>query len=135
MPTVPSVRRSLRAACLLGLVSLLGSCFVSRSYINDGISPEAVASLEPGVSTAAEVVAALGAPGHVVELGNRSAYQYEHHKLKRAGLWLLIVGLFNEDTRSDRVWVFFDENDVLSHVGATLSAERASYSLPFQDRE
>ncbi|MEO0650243.1 MAG: hypothetical protein AAFZ65_06160 [Planctomycetota bacterium] len=113
---------------------LLGGCFLSRTYVNDPIDPETLATLRPGVSTAAEVVAALGAPTRVVELGNRSAYEFEHRKLKRTGLFLIIVGLLNEDTRADRVWVFFDDQDRLTHMGATLTAEEVNYSLPWTSR-
>jgi outer membrane protein assembly factor BamE (lipoprotein component of BamABCDE complex) len=119
----------------LAALPLLSGCFLSRSYTNDALAPEAIAALEPGRTTAAQVVDVLGAPAHVVELGERSAYLYEHRKMKRAGLLLFVITLLNEDVRSDRLWVFFDRNDRLTHFGATLSAERASYSLPFQDRE
>ena len=119
---------------VLALAPLLGGCFLSRSYVNDPIDPETLASLRPGASTAADVVAALGAPTRVVELGNRSAYEFEHRKLKRTGLFLILIGLLNEDTRADRVWVFFDEQDRLTHLGATLTAEETHYALPWSSR-
>ena len=116
------------------LCPTLTGCFLSRSFVNDPITPETLEQLAPGRSTAAEVVAALGAPTRVVELGNRSAYEFEHRKLKRTGLFLLIVGLLNEDTRADRVWAFFDADDVLTHLGATLTADEVNYSLPWSER-
>ena len=53
---------------------------------------------------------------------------------KRTGLFLVVIGLLNEDTRSDRVWVFFDEQDRLTHIGATLTADEVRYSLPWSSR-
>ncbi|MHC4893869.1 MAG: hypothetical protein ACYTFV_11015 [Planctomycetota bacterium] len=126
----------LRTRLLLPLLAapLLGGCFLSRTYVNDSIDPAVLESFQPLVTSAADVVAALGAPTQVVELGNRSAYAFEHRQLKRTGLFLLVVGLLNEDTRSDRVWVFFDEQDRLTHIGATLTADEVRYSLPWSSR-
>ena len=86
----------------------------------------------PGM-TAADVVATLGAPNEVIQLGLRSAYRFDHQKKKRAGLFALVLGFFNEDTREDRVWCFFDQNDVLTHVGSTLDADDTEYALPWSD--
>ena len=73
----------------------------------------------------------LGAPIDVVQLGHRSAYRYDFRAEKRAGLVLVVVNLFNEDTRTDRAWLFFDENDVLSHLGVTYEANDTQYALPW----
>ena len=120
-----------QAAVLLSL-PLLHGCLVARTGVNDPIARESVESLRPGMS-ATDVVAALGAPVEVVQLGRRSAYRFDHSKRKRAGLFLLLVGFFNEDTREDRVWAFFDENDVLTHLGATLDADETRYAMPWSD--
>lgn len=124
-----------RLIALAALSTLLTGCLFSRSYVNDPIDAEAVAQLEPGQSTAADVVGLLGAPSQVVELGDRSAYRYDHRKVQGTGLFLFLFNLRADDVRSDVVWVFFDASDRLTHVGSTLSAERARYRLPFQDRE
>ena len=119
---------------LLALPLLFASaCAVARSTDNEPLAPERLAQLTPGTSTAKDVVAVLGAPVDVVQLGKRSAYLYQYTATKRAGLWLVIVGLYNVDTRSDRAWVFFDENQVLTHVGATLAGDEVEYALPFED--
>jgi hypothetical protein len=85
------------------------------------------------VTTAREVAELLGAPVEVVQLGKRSAYRYQFTSTKRAGLLLLVVGLYSSDARSDRAWVFFDEDQVLSHVGVTLSGADTRYALPWTD--
>ena len=43
---------------------------------------------------------------------------------------LVIPALRGVETHQDRVWVFFDENEVLSHMGVTLDAHRADFSVP-----
>jgi outer membrane protein assembly factor BamE (lipoprotein component of BamABCDE complex) len=111
----------------------LTACFVGRTSDNEPLNRAAVAELKPGATTAREVVDILGAPADVVQLGRRSAYLYRHTVEKKAGLLLILVGLYNEDVRSDRLWVFFDEHGVLTHHGATLAAERAQRAMPWDD--
>ena len=77
-----------------------------------------------------EVAQLLGAPLEVVQLGYRSAWRYEFTVEKQAALFLFVVGLRGVDNQADRVWVFFDEEGVVSHVGATFAGEDAEYSVP-----
>ena len=46
---------------------------------------------------------------------------------------LFLVNFVNTDLRQDRAWLFFDENDVLTHVGTTFEAADARYALPWFD--
>ncbi len=117
------------------LAALAPGCFISRTALNDPIPEASIEGLVPGVSTAEEVVAALGAPIQVVELGERSAYHYLYRRQKRAGLTFIVLTFINEDNRPDRVWVFFDENDVLTHVASTFSADDTRYALPWQNMD
>ena len=127
----PSPLRSpLRSLLALALLGVLPGCLVARVSVNQPIDPEIVAKLEPGM-TSADVVRALGAPTEVVQLGLRSAYRFDYVKKKRSGLYIVIVGFFNEDTREDRVWAFFDEEGVLTHLGATFNAADAEYTMPW----
>lgn len=109
------------------------ACAMARTTDNRPLEAGELARLVPGTSTAKDVVAMLGAPVDVVQLGKRSAYLYRHTASKRAGLWLVVVAFYNVDERSDRIWVFFDEAGVLTHVGATLSASQAEYAMPYED--
>ena len=113
------------------LAFTLSGCFIARNTNNEPLNAERLNGLKPGVTTAQEVVDLFGAPTDVVQLGRRSAYRFDFTVTKRAGLFLIVLGLFNDDTRSDRLWVFFDENQVLSHVGATLNANDARYGMPW----
>lgn len=124
----------LGAACLAVCLTLLPSCFVSRETTNVPLDPEVVSQLAPGVSTARDVAELLGAPSEVVQLGFRSAWRYDHVRAKRAGFSLIIVTLLDTDARQDRVWVFFDEDDLLINVGSTFDAGDAEYQMPWMDR-
>lgn len=116
---------------LLLALALTPSCFVARQTFNEALDPEAVASLEPGTTTASDVVDLLGAPSDVIQLGHRSAWRYDHVVSKRAALFLLVFVAMNEDSHADRLWLFFDEDDVLTHAGSTLASDLAEYSMPW----
>ncbi|HJO27605.1 MAG: hypothetical protein CMK00_09165 [Planctomycetes bacterium] len=118
--------RTIAALILL----LTPACFMAHGTVNEPLDGEALASLTPGASTAGDVVRVLGAPTEVVQLGRRSAWRYEHADTKEAGLFLVVVFLHGTDTRSDRSWLFFDEEEVLTHMGVTLGAQGSEYSLP-----
>ncbi len=123
----------IRTALLLAFLLPLPSCFISRSSTNEPLDATVVRQLEPGTTTALEVVQLLGGPNEVVQLGRRSAYRYNAIISKRAVFTVIVLSLLNEDTREDRVWVFFDENDILTHYGATFSSHRAQYAMTWED--
>jgi len=114
-------------------LSVAPACTLGRMSENEPLDPTAVRALEPGVSTAAQVVAVLGAPTDVVPIGRRSAYRYDAQKTKVAALVLIVFNMGHVDRRSDRVWVFFDEEDRLTHVAATFASHRTKYALPWSD--
>jgi hypothetical protein len=116
---------------LLAVLALLPSCFVSRETTNVPLYEDRFAGLQPGVTTATDVVRLLGAPNEIVQLARRSAYRYEFDQRKSAALFLLVINFVNADVRADRAWLFFDENDVLTHVGTTFEAKDARYAMPW----
>jgi hypothetical protein len=113
--------------------ALLAGCFMQRQTTNVPVVAEAVAALRPGESTTRDVVAALGAPVEVVQLARRSAYRYEFTQRKMAGFTIIVLTLLNADLRADRVWAFFDESDVLTHVATTFEGDEARYAMPWMD--
>ena len=115
------------AALLLGF--LVSSCFYSRRHVNMPLDEERVGRIVAG-TPASEVVELLGAPSEVVQLGRRTAYRYDHTYDKQEALFLIIFAVRGQDIQQDRVWVFFDERDRVSHVGSTLDADKAEYSSP-----
>jgi outer membrane protein assembly factor BamE (lipoprotein component of BamABCDE complex) len=123
---------NLRSLFLL-LLGCLPACAFARQDTNEPLDVAAVRALVPGRTTAREVVEALGAPTDVVQLGRRSAYRYDGATAKSTLLFLLVINFANQDARSDRVWVFFDERDVLTHVGATFAVHRTQYAMPWED--
>lgn len=123
----------MKCPALLALLLFLPACAIARQETNDPIDARVVKTLVPGTTTAKEVVERLGAPTEVVQLGKRTAYRYDASVTKSAGLFLLLFNMAGQDTRSDRLWVFFDEHDVLSHYGASYGTHRAQYALPWED--
>lgn len=121
-----------RTLLLLPLLLATQGCFLSRGMTNEPVQRALVDQLVPAEATAADATRLLGAPNEVVQLGNRTAYRYDFTTLKRAGFTLFVVTVFNEDTRSDRVWLFFDAQDRLSHVGKTFEGDDARYAMPWQ---
>lgn len=122
----------MRLLLLLSLL-LLPSCVLSRASDNEPLDKTKLERLQPGKTTAREVVDLFGAPNDVVQLAGRSAYLYEHSRAKTAGLLFFVVAIVNSDERADRLWVFFDEKNVLTHFGATAAAERAEWAFPWSD--
>lgn len=116
---------------LLLVLALAPACFVSRSMVNEPLKRDEIDRLVPGTTKAAEVVLILGAPNEVIQLGSRTAYRYDFSMQKRAGFTIIIFTALNEDTRTDRVWLFFDKDDLLTHAGSTLQAEDARYAMPW----
>ena len=112
---------------------LLTGCFMSRDRINEPLVKQNIDALEIGKSTATEVAVALGAPTEVVQLGRRSAWRYDFTTEKTAGFTLIVISFVNTDRRSDRCWLFFDEADVLRHVGTTLDADDTRYDMPWEE--
>jgi hypothetical protein len=125
---MPTLRRS-----ILPLLLLLPACAFGRQDTNEPIDIPTVRGLVPGKTTAREVVERLGAPTDVVQLGKRTAYRYDGTTTKSTVLFLLLINFGNQDTRADRVWVFFDEKDVLTHCGSSFGTHRTQYALPWED--
>jgi hypothetical protein len=125
--------KNVLAVSILVMLPMLQSCALLRSTENEPIDPAVVRSFVPGTTTAREVTDKLGAPSQIVELGDRSAYRYDHTVSKGAGILLLLVIVGNADTRVDRTWLFFDKNDVLTHVGASFESHRTQYAFPWED--
>ena len=119
-----------RAILLLPALLATG-CFAGRFTDGEPFDAKIVESFVPGETTARTVVEQLGPPRRVVELDVRSAYLYQFEQSKNAGLVLLIVNFVNSDIRYDRIWLFFDSRDVLTHVGTELHSHRARFAMPW----
>jgi len=51
----------------------------------------------------------------------------------RLSLYLLILSFTNQETKRDRVVVFFDDKGKVSHVGASFDAKDVSFRMPTSD--
>jgi outer membrane protein assembly factor BamE (lipoprotein component of BamABCDE complex) len=148
-----------RRSWILVLALALPGCILGRVRDEQPIDPEKVAKIVPGQTTKKEVVELLGAPTFVNDrIGLRTGpprhqqgpsagpildeivrspldhtYTYEYTDSKSASLYLLIVSFTNQETKRDRVVVFFDERGVVSHVGSSLNAKNVEFRFPMSD--
>ena len=148
----------MRRTLVVLLVALtLPGCILGRVRDNVPLDPDKVAKIVPGQTTKKQVVELLGAPAYVndriglrvlgkpVQTDNgplvdelvRSpldhSYTYEYTDTKSFALYLLIVSFTNQETKRDRVVVFFDEKGVVSHVGASFDAKDVAFHFPTTD--
>ena len=120
----------MRTLLLLSSLLLLPGCFLSESTVNQPFDADLLTGMQPGTTSASEVAQRLGAPDQVVELGDGQAWLYRHTHEKQTAVFLLLLGLRGVDIQSDRVWVFFDANGTLTHLGVTLNGADAEFGLP-----
>jgi len=144
---------------LLVVLALLPGCILGRVRDQVPLNPDAVKKIVPGQTTKKDVVELLGAPAYVNDrIGLRvlgkpvqgagdtgplidelihspldHSYTYEYTDTKSLSLYLLIVSFTNQETKRDRVVVFFDEKGVVTHVGASFDAKDVEFRMPTSD--
>ena len=121
----------IRCISVIVLCQVLSACAFFRNSDNEPLDPALIAQLQPGKTTSLEATRLLGGPSEVVELDTRSAYRYDHKLTKGTGIILIPFFFASIDTRSDRLWLFFDSDQVLTHFGATFAAHRPQYAFPW----
>ena len=122
---------------LLLAVSLLPGCAVmGRRQVDKGLKPEAIAQVQKGMSKE-QVTSLLGAPQEII-FSNKAhdplrehAYLYTHLKTKYTAIFLGLISFGNMDEKTDRIVVFFDDDEKVAHVGTTLIADKTAYGFPF----
>lgn len=123
------IRRLAQIAPLL----LLSGCYFGKSKEDRPWKTEAVAKIEPGKTTKAQVLQLLGPPKQVVRLLESEAYMYTHSVKKETGTFLLLVNLSRTDQQYDAVTVIINRQDVVTAVGSRAAAELAEYGFPWED--
>jgi len=120
-------------SCLLivMLVCLCGCVVFGKDKRHQPFEASDLEGLVVGQTSAVDVTAVFGAPSEVVELTNGNAYIYRRSVAKATALWLILVSFGNFDVQQDQIVFFFDQNDVLSHYGVSLNADKAAYGFPF----
>ena len=78
-----------------------------------------------GVTTRSEVMAALGPPSQLVNLGDESVLYYLNEDAQGEGLILILYNRFEINTRYDRAVFIFDADDRLSDYAGYVAPEPA----------
>jgi outer membrane protein assembly factor BamE (lipoprotein component of BamABCDE complex) len=75
---------------------------------------ESAAGFERGVSTQQDVLARLGPPSQLIQIGDRSVFYYLRELRHERGAILLVYNQTRESVTYDRAIFFFDPRGVLS---------------------
>jgi len=121
-------RIALAAASILAL----GGCYFSKKIDDRSFNPTAVAQIQVGKTTKAEVLQLLGPPREIIRLLESEAYMYVHSIEKNTGTFLLLVNLNRTDKQYDSVAVIINRQDVVTAVGSRASAPTAAYGFPWE---
>jgi hypothetical protein len=90
----------------------LAGCAVTRGDLGDKLSQPALAEIKPGQTTMGQVIALLGAPDNIQQIGDGTVFHYYHYALKHATF--LVFSRVN--IASDDAYVFFAHDGVVSQV-------------------
>lgn len=123
------IRNLLISVAVVGLFIGCGVFGKTKEY--HPFDTEKIEHLMPGKTTAAETTQYFGAPAEVVKLSNGNAYIYTRVVTKGAAFWLVLVSFGYFDTKYDQLVLFFNNDDILTHYGVSLNADKAAYDNPF----
>lgn len=117
---------SVRIASLISLALLAVSCaqYDSSRGVEITWQPAALADLERGETTRAEVLALLGPPSQVIALGDESVLYYLNELADGKAMILIAYNRFSIDTRYDRAIFFFDENNRLTDYSTWIRSDQ-----------
>ena len=121
---------------VLIFVSLLivQGCAFSRGTLGDDLKPDAIASITRGVSTKADVLAALGAPDRLLQVNGRDVYQYYRYDAKAGSLLLIIVNFSRLSIKSDDLYVILNRDGLVEDVITSKRTEGMAFRFwPFGD--
>ena len=109
---------------------------MGRQQFENPIGAEKVQQVQKGMSKD-QVAEILGAPNEIT-FSNKEhdplrvfAYTYEHSVTRHTVVFFAIINFGNSDEKKDRVIVFFDDDERVASVGASLYADEATYGFPF----
>ncbi|MCR9184352.1 MAG: outer membrane protein assembly factor BamE [Halieaceae bacterium] len=114
-----------RVACLLlpALLLTLAGCaqYENRRGVEVGWTDAYMQSLQPGVTTRAEVMATLGPPSQVIALEGESILYYLFERSDGEGIVLVLYNRMQIDTHYDRAIFFFDEDGLLTDASSRIA--------------
>jgi outer membrane protein assembly factor BamE (lipoprotein component of BamABCDE complex) len=100
----------------LTLCVFIQGCAFSRGTLGDDIKSEAIAMIQKGSTTKAEVVNLLGAPDRLVQLNGRDVFQYYRYDAKAGSLLLIILNFSRLSIKSDDLFVILNRDGVVEDV-------------------
>lgn len=109
---------------------MLSGCAFFRGHFGEEFDEQAVAAIQKGVTTRAEVTARFGAPDEIVQAADRDIFHYRRYDSKMG--FLVIVSRFN--IKGDHLYVFFNRNGVVEDVVYGKRTDRLEFQVwPFGD--
>ncbi len=108
------------AGLLLGCVQFAGNRGVEVTW-----QPEAIAQLEKGKSTRADVLSLLGPPSQVISLDGETVLYYLFEQSKGEGVILILYNRYERATNYDRAVFFFNKDDVLVEYATRIKPDEA----------
>ena len=111
---------------------VLGGCYFGKKIEDHPWPPEAVAKIEVGKTTKAQVLQLLGPPKEIIRLLESEAYMYTHSVEKSTGTFLLLVNLSRNDRQFDAITIVINRQDVVTAVGSRFAAGGAEYGFPWE---
>jgi hypothetical protein len=137
---------------VLAAISFGPGCVLMKRQDRLPLDPQSIEKVKPGETTIAETAVLLGSPNEIIwsngvatpiQLENGAgvintflaqgedvyprAYHYRYLLYKMSGFTVIVFSVVNYDTKYDDLYVFFDEEGVVTHVGASLDSNEASY--------
>ena len=108
----------------LALVGSLTGCLFQRFELNTADFRERVASVEPGVTTQAELEALVGPPGGITPLaGGDRLLVYAFGEQKTAGLTLILLNISRANAGFDTAIFHVDAKGVIREQSITRNSE------------
>ncbi len=101
---------------LLGCILLIQGCVMSRGRVGNPLDEVQIKKIEKGSTKKDIVVALLGAPDRIIVGNNKEIFHYYYYDGKSPGLILLAINIISLNVRSDNLYVFFDQEDVVQNV-------------------
>lgn len=124
----------MRIVLIFVSVLIAQGCAFSRGTLGDDLKPDAIASITKGVSTKADVLAALGAPDRLLQVNGRDVYQYYRYDAKAGSLLLIIVNFSRLSIKSDDLYVILNRDGLVEDVITSKRTEGMAFRFwPFGD--
>ena len=117
----------LLAPLLVGLLALGGCAQYSEERgVEVNWDPAILAGFERGVSTRGDVMAALGPPSQLVNLGDETVLYYLNESSRGRGVILIVYNRFEIEADYDRAVFIFDADDRLTDFSGWIAPDDES---------